>query len=46
MANIAFTKNYTDHSNQQAAAPSACPKCKAEIPAAAKFCPDCGSPRG
>jgi hypothetical protein len=28
------------------AAPSACPKCKAEIPAAAKFCPDCGSPRG
>ena len=29
-----------------AAAPSACPKCKAEIPAASKFCPDCGSPRG
>ena len=28
------------------AAPSACPKCKAEIPAASKFCPDCGSPRG
>lgn len=28
-----------------AAAPSACPKCRAEIPAAAKFCPDCGSPR-
>lgn len=27
------------------AAPSACPKCKAEIPAAAKFCPDCGTPR-
>lgn len=25
---------------------SACPKCKAEIPAGAKFCPDCGTPRG
>ena len=28
-----------------APAPSACPKCKAEIPATSKFCPDCGSPR-
>lgn len=27
------------------AASAACPKCKAEIPAAAKFCPDCGTPK-
>lgn len=25
---------------------SSCSKCKAEIPGAAKFCPDCGTPRG
>jgi hypothetical protein len=28
------------------AGPTACSKCKAEIPAASKFCPDCGNPKG
>lgn len=28
-----------------AAGPTACAKCKAEVPAAAKFCPDCGTPK-
>ncbi len=28
-----------------AAVASACPKCKAEIPATSKFCPDCGTPK-
>jgi len=28
-----------------APAPSACAKCKAEMPASSKFCPECGAPR-